>query len=102
MDRQNRLTILQCVAWRWEPDRVSKDRCGWRRWSCQSRRGILLDAAECAAGRQRLRRVCRRPVREVLRAGDGTAEPGAGNRRLDATDTPIFGYRISSPFAGFV
>jgi transposase len=24
MDRQKRLTKLQCVAWRWEPDRVSK------------------------------------------------------------------------------
>src|SRR5258705_13970386 len=24
MDRENRLAILQCGAWRWEPDRVSK------------------------------------------------------------------------------
>ena len=40
MDRQNRLAVLQCGAWRWEPDRVSKRRCGSRPRSCQSRRGI--------------------------------------------------------------
>ena len=28
MDRQNRLTVLQCGAWRWELERVSKRRCG--------------------------------------------------------------------------
>ena len=39
-DRQNRLTVLQCGAWRWEPDRVSKRRCGSRPRSCQNRRGI--------------------------------------------------------------
>jgi hypothetical protein len=38
----------------------------------------LLHAAECAAGRRRLRSICRRPVRQVLRTGDGTAEPRTG------------------------
>src|ERR1035437_1969908 len=37
----------------------------------------VLHAAECAAGRRRLRSVCRRQVHQVLRAGDGTAEPRA-------------------------
>ena len=37
-----------------------------------TRLNALLDADD-------FDRVCRRPVREVLRAGDGTAEPGAGS-----------------------
>src|ERR1019366_9295510 len=30
MDRQNELAVLNCRAWQWEPDRVSKRRCGSR------------------------------------------------------------------------
>jgi hypothetical protein len=29
-DRQNGLAVIQCGGWRWEPDRVSKRRCGSR------------------------------------------------------------------------
>jgi hypothetical protein len=58
---------------------VSKRRCGLRSRSCQRRRGVPLHAAECAAGCRRLRSVCRRRVRQVLR----TCSPQKLAARLD-------------------
>jgi hypothetical protein len=56
----------------------------------------VLRAAECDLGRRALRPLCRRAVRPVLCAGDGTAEPDAGSVLPPLADRVPRGHRLGT------